>query len=232
MNSRTCRSVVLEWALLCAAVLLAVAFAAAALYSVYVYHWPGSPWVQRETLDGHVLGPYSLVATLCFPLSAAAIAGYAWTVRRRRPRWYRWAIPTGILGGLVSAVAIATLPLAMFIGFFSDPIYKDLPGDYVLMAIEDPDNLSILYDDPQYGIGSSIGSVGPGLVDVGWNDHYIVATDGDLRYPDGQLSYYYIDLDYDAPPANGPFLMRVSPCGRGTQSPEFCPLSIRSGVRA
>jgi hypothetical protein len=74
-----------------------------------------------------------------------------------------------------------------------DPIDEHLVGPYRLLAIEEMENLAVVYDG-RVGVGYRIGPV---VVDVGWDSRYIVASCRPQGEPGGPLSYYYLDIARD-----------------------------------
>jgi hypothetical protein len=75
-----------------------------------------------------------------------------------------------------------------------DPIDEHLIGPYRLLAVDDKENCSVVYDDGGPGVGVRIGPV---VVDAGWDSRYIVATCRPQGEPGGPLSYYYLDIAKD-----------------------------------
>jgi hypothetical protein len=76
----------------------------------------------------------------------------------------------------------------------TDAIDEPIIGPYKLYAQDDAEQSAVVYD---IGGGAYIYRVDPVVVDVGWNDSYIVATSRLPDSPGGELSYYYIDIAKD-----------------------------------
>lgn len=87
-------------------------------------------------------------------------------------------------------------------GCFRDVIRVQLPGNYVLIAVDSAEQLHVGWDAEQ-GFRTVVPAV---VVQAGWNDHYIVAANRTEGISGGPLSYYYIDLNYR--PESGAFADR------------------------
>jgi hypothetical protein len=92
---------------------------------------------------------------------------------------------------LLAGIACVALVLARYFYVPPNVIDVDLGGPYRLYAPDYEDQLVILYDR---GDGLLVGRIGDVVVDVGWNDAYVVATRRPPDQPGGELSYYYIDI--------------------------------------
>jgi hypothetical protein len=77
-----------------------------------------------------------------------------------------------------------------------DPIDEPLVGPYRLIAIEKTENCAVVYDDGGPGLSHRVNAV---VVDVGWDNRYLVATSRPQGKPGGPLSYYYLDMAEDTP---------------------------------
>lgn len=77
-------------------------------------------------------------------------------------------------------------------GCFFDIISRDLVGPYRLHAGDNAENLAVVYDPDKNG---GVLRVGATIVEVGWDDRYLVAANRDE--PGGDLSYYYLDMGKD-----------------------------------
>ena len=91
---------------------------------------------------------------------------------------------------IISLLAVLTLP---FLG--ACDVHKEhLVGQYLLVAVDIPEQMSVSYD---LGDGSSIGRINPVVFAVGWSDHYIVAK----QHPATNrsiTSFYYLDISKDS----------------------------------
>jgi hypothetical protein len=103
-------------------------------------------------------------------------------------------LPRGL--ALLAAAAWVVLSLAGCSPAFSNVIDEHLIGPYELVAVDDEEQLCVGYRNDAGGGTNRIDAV---VIDVGWNESYIVAARRPVGQPGGELSYYYLDIAKDTP---------------------------------
>lgn len=75
-----------------------------------------------------------------------------------------------------------------------DSIHQRLIDNYILMAVDSDEQLSISHEE---GSGIAIGRIGPVVTDAGCNAKYIVATVRPPGQPGTPPKYYYLEIEKD-----------------------------------
>jgi hypothetical protein len=102
-------------------------------------------------------------------------------------RWLRMA----------TAAVIAVALSLVASGCLVDLIHEHLVGRYYLIAAENEEQLGVGYHPD--GTGIYIQRIPATVIDVGWDDRYIVAARRTQGEPGSPLRYYYIDIAKDGP---------------------------------
>lgn len=94
----------------------------------------------------------------------------------------------------VRIVAVLMLLCALGVsGCFFDAISRDVVYPYRLLAVDDPEYLAVMRDPNHDG---GVLRIAPTVVEVGWDDRYLVAARRPGE-PGSDLLYYYIDMAKD-----------------------------------
>jgi hypothetical protein len=99
-------------------------------------------------------------------------------------------------GCLLCVVAALSLIAGLAGCVFGDIVNKQLVGPYRLFALDHKEELSVVYD---CGDGLLLGRIDNVIIDIGWNERFVVASRRPESNPGGALTYYYIDIAKDGP---------------------------------
>jgi hypothetical protein len=93
----------------------------------------------------------------------------------------------------VTAALVGLLCVIGLAGCLFDLISRDLVGPYRLFAGDNSEELAVVYDPDNNGGTLRVGST---VIEVGWDDRYLVAANR-RGEPGSDLSYYYLDMTKD-----------------------------------